>query len=416
MVNERLLAGSDVFKKLYGDAWEKNALRYEVLANEYNERFGNEMRFFSAPGRTEIAGNHTDHNHGRVLAAAVDLDTIAAAGRIEGNEIVLYSHGFEKPFVVDITNLSVVEEEKNTSCAIIRGICARFVQEGKPIGAFGACVDSTVKGGSGLSSSAAFEVLVVAILDHLFGSGDIDGVSNAIISQYAENVYFGKPCGLMDQTACALGGLTAIDFKDPMPVTDGLTYDFASKGYKLVVVNTGSSHDDLTDCYASIPQEMKAVAGFFGKSVLREVDEDEFIEKLLELRKVVSERAILRAMHFFNDNARVPHMTQALRDDDLNTFFSHSIASGESSWKLLQNIYPEGSCEQSLALALALSEKMLSGKGAWRVHGGGFAGTIQAFVPNDMLEAFVIRMDKVFGQNACTVLSIRAQGAIELNI
>ncbi len=403
-------------KKLYGK--REGVLvyqlgRYRRLGKRHVELFGddNEIYFSSAPGRTEIAGNHTDHNSGKVLAAAVNLDTVAAVSKSDDDIVTLYSEGFPQAFVVDLNDLSVREDEKETTNALIRGVAARMKELGYKIGGFNACVASSVSKGSGLSSSAAFEVMLVGIFDGLFNDFSITPKLRAQISQYAENVYFGKPSGLMDQMASSVGGLVTIDFRRAEAEVEALSYDFAEKGYSIVVVHTEGDHGNLTNEYAAIPNEMKEVARALGGKVLRDVLPEQLEEGLADLKGKVPDRAILRAMHFFDENKRVKELVKALQEDDLDKFFALIIESGESSWKLLQNIYVPSEADQGLALALEMSRRMLKGKGAWRIHGGGFAGTILTFVPNDMLDRFIKKMDGVFGDHSCTVLDIRPMGA-----
>ncbi|WP_346026622.1 galactokinase [Beduinella massiliensis] len=412
--------GAERLASLYGR--DENTLaaqraRYAKLIERHEARFGRadgDICFFSAPGRTEIGGNHTDHNLGRVLAAAVNLDTVAAVTKSADGVIVVDSEGY-RPITVDTADLSVREDELGTTAALIRGVAARMTELGYKVGGFHAAVTSNVLRGSGLSSSAAFEVLMAAILDGLYNGWVLDAKERAQIAQRAENLHFGKPCGLMDQMASSVGGLVTIDFKDPTPVVEALPYDFKAKGYSLVVVNTGGDHGDLTDDYAAIPAEMKAVAAQFGRKVLREIDPAEMEAAIPKLRGKVSDRAILRALHFYDDNARVPMQVAALRKDDLGAFLSLVIESGESSWKLLQNVYARP-LEEQMALALELSRRVLKGSGAWRVHGGGFAGTIQAFVPDSLLDAYVKKLEASFGAGACTVLSIRPEGAVMMEV
>ena len=409
-------AGAERLATLYGgneNALAEQRARYAKLIERHEARFGKadgDICFFSAPGRTEIGGNHTDHNLGRVLAAAVNLDTVAAVTKSADGVIVVDSEGY-RPITVDTADLSVREDELGTTAALIRGVAARMAELGYKVGGFHAAVTSNVLRGSGLSSSAAFEVLMAAILDGLYNGWVLDAKERAQIAQRAENLHFGKPCGLMDQMASSVGGLVTIDFKDPTPVVEALPYDFKAKGYSLVVVNTGGDHGDLTDDYAAIPAEMKAVAAQFGRKVLREIDPAEMEAAIPKLRGKVSDRAILRALHFYDDNARVPMQVAALRGDELDAFLSLVIESGESSWKLLQNVYARAQ-EEQMALALELSRRVLRGRGAWRVHGGGFAGTIQAFVPDDLLGAYVKKLEASFGAGACAVLSIRPEGAV----
>ena len=390
--------------------------RYLALERAHAALFGpKETHFFSSPGRTEIGGNHTDHNHGRVLAAAVTLDMLACVSVSGDSLITLYSKGYDKPFVVDSRDTDYRPEEEGSTQALIRGVCAQLRQRGLAVGGFNGVMVSDVLSGSGLSSSAAFEVLLAAILDGLFNGGTLDPVERAKLCQVVENRYFGKPSGLMDQSACSVGGLVGIDFEDvDAPRFEQLQYDFEAKGYSLVVVATRSSHDDLTDEYASIPKEMKQVAEAFGCQTLRQVDPALFYQHLGQLRRSLSDRALMRAMHFFGENQRVADQLQALQQDRLADFLSMVVDSGESSWRLLQNLYVGGQTAQSLALACALSEKLLKGRGAWRVHGGGFAGTILAFVPEAQLAAYVQAMDGLFGAGAATVLGIRPVGPVEV--
>ena len=376
---------------------------------------GSPARYFSAPGRTEIGGNHTDHQRGRVLAAAVNLDTVAAVRANGTNIIRIQSKGYPMS-VVDLDNLTPVESEINSTPALIRGVAARFVQLGCKVEGFDAYCESTVLPGSGLSSSAAYEVLIGTIINHMFFDGRVSQPEIAMIGQYAENVFFGKPCGLMDQMASAVGNLVTIDFFDKEnPVIEPVNFDFASCGHALCIIDSGADHTDLTDEYAAIPGELKEVCAFFGKEVLTQIPEHEFYAAIPTLRKVCPDRAVLRAIHFYQDNARVPRQVAALRSGDFDSFLSLVKQSGYSSYLYLQNVIPAGYTEhQDVALALALCEHYLQGRGAYRVHGGGFAGTVQAFVPFDLLESFRSGMDAALGQGACHVLSIRPQGGVEM--
>ena len=370
---------------------------------------------FSAPGRTEISGNHTDHQHGCVLAAAVNLETVADVCLNGTNTIRVQSEGY--PAVeVSLEDLAVREEEKNTTAALIRGVASCFAQKGAKLEGFDAAVSSTVLPGSGLSSSAAFEVLFGTILNELFYDAKLSAVEIAQIGQYAENVYFGKPCGLMDQMASSVGGLVYIDFENPeQPKIEKINFDLAKAGYALCIIDSGADHADLTDEYAAIPNELKEVCRFFGKDVLREIPEEEFLEKLPELRKHVSDRAILRAIHVYQENKRVKILASALRNEDLYAFFHMIRQSGQSSWMYLQNIYPSGAvAKQEVAVALTLCDTLLKGRGAYRVHGGGFAGTVQAFVPFDLLTRFKSEIERVLGEGKCHVLNIRADGGIRV--
>ena len=387
--------------------------RYQKLADDFRAHFGREPEMFvSAPGRTEVVGNHTDHNRGRVLAAAVNLDTVAAVAPRADGIVKLYSAGYDQPFVVDTKELTAREDEKETTFALIRGVAAKLSMEGYAIGGFDAEVTSTVFKGSGLSSSAAFEVMLVAAFDALYNGWVIDAKKNAVISQYAENVYFGKPSGLLDQSASAAGGLVTIDFGPDDPVVEQLSFDFGAKGYAVCVVAAGGDHGNLTDQYAAIPAEMKQVAEHMGVDCLARITARQLEDAVPALKGNVSDRAILRAFHFVDETRRVSEAVAAIRADDVPGFFRAVIGSGESSWKLLQNLFVPGSDNQEMPLALELSRRMLEGRGAWRIHGGGFAGTILAFVPSDMMERYAKTMDAVFGQGAACALAIRPEGAV----
>ena len=371
---------------------------------------------FSAPGRTEICGNHTDHQHGCVLAAAVDLETMATVQVNESNLIEIQSEGY--PLVtVDLDDLAVREDEKNSTAALIRGVASAFVQRGAKLSGFRAEVRSTVLPGSGLSSSAAFEVLIGTILNELFFEKKLTAIEIAQIGQYAENVYFGKPCGLMDQMASSVGGMVYIDFEDPEnPKVQKIDVDLATFGYGLCIIDTGADHADLTDEYAAIPGELAQLCQCFGKKHLREIPKAEFVQKISEIRGKVTDRAILRAFHIYRENDRVRQLVEALRWDDIEAFLDLIKDSGRSSWMYLQNITPAGAVQhQEVAVALALCETYLKGQGAFRVHGGGFAGTVQAFVPLDMLDSFKASIEEVLGENSCHVLNIRQQGGIRVS-
>ena len=371
---------------------------------------------FSAPGRTEIGGNHTDHQHGCVLAAAVDLETVATVWVDDSTLIQIDSEGYPV-IAVDLNELDVREDEKNTTASLIRGIASAFVQRGAKLSGFRAKVKSTVLPGSGLSSSAAFEVLIGTILNELFFEKKLSAIEIAQIGQYAENVYFGKPCGLMDQMASSVGGMVYIDFEDPeKPMVQKLEADLETFGYGLCIIDTGADHADLTDEYAAIPGELAQLCQFFGKKYLREIPKAEFVQKIPELRGKVTDRAILRAFHIYQENDRVRQQVEALRWDDIDAFLDLVKESGRSSWMYLQNITPAGAVKhQEVAVALALCETYLKGQGAYRVHGGGFAGTVQAFVPLDMLDSFKASIEEVLGENSCHVLNIRQQGGIRVN-
>lgn len=382
---------------------------YEQLKECFARQFGGKADYiFSAPGRTELSGNHTDHQHGCVLAAAVNRDTLAAVAENGTMTVRLLSEGYPL-CVVDLNDMTVHPEEEGTTAALIRGVASRF----QGVRGFDAYVTSSVLSGSGLSSSAAFEVLIGVICNHLTGAG-YDAVKLAQIGQYAENVYFGKPCGLMDQMASSVGNIIGIDFADPeKPVVTPVPFDFESTGYKLCIIDSGASHADLTDEYAAITGELKAVCRVFGKEYLRAVPEAEFYAKLAQVRAAAGDRAACRAIHIYEENKRVAKQTQALLQNDFDVYLGYMKESGSSSWRLLQNVIPAGrKAQQEVALSLALAEKLLCGRGACRVHGGGFAGTIQAFVPDDMVESFTAGMDDVLGAGRCQVMSIRKEGGI----
>ena len=398
---------------LYLDPEKKNALDSGFAATFG----GTPERYFSAPGRTEIGGNHTDHQRGRVLAGAVNLDTIAAV-RLNGTDMIrILSDGYPM-CEVDVKELTPKEEEINTTMALIRGVAARFTQLGCTVKGFDAYCQSTVLPGSGLSSSAAYEVLIGTILNHMFFDAKVSQAEVAQIGQYAENVFFGKPCGLMDQTASSVGNLVTIDFfEKENPKITPVTFDFAACKHALCIIDTGADHADLTDEYAAITKELKAVCAHFGKEVLSQVDEKEFFSAIPVLRKECGDRAVLRAVHFYQENARVPKQVAALENGDFETFLKLIKESGHSSYMYLQNVIPAGyKKQQDVALALAMCEHFLGGRGGYRVHGGGFAGTVQAFVPFDMLDGFVAGMDGVLGKGACHVLSIRPQGGVEMEV
>ena len=391
--------------------------RLAVIIDEYVKLFGDNenIELFSAPGRTEVGGNHTDHNHGKVLAASVDLDTVAAAVKRDDSVIVEKSFNFDA-LEVDISDLNIHTEEFGKSSGLIRGMCAGFVEYGYKIGGFNAASMSRVLSGSGLSSSAAYEVLIGTILNHLYNDGKVSAVDIAKIAQFAENKYFGKPCGLMDQMASSVGSFITIDFKDPSePVIKKVNFDFASCGHALCIIDTGGDHADLTDDYAAVRGEMEQAAEVFGKSVLRDVDEAEFMSNISLVREKVNDRAVLRAIHFYAENKRAEAEVKALESGDFDAFKELVTESGRSSYMYNQNVFTtKDVAHQGVSLALAMCEYLLKGKGAWRVHGGGFAGTVQAFVPVDMLDDFCEKIEAVFSKGSCHVLSIRPFGGIKL--
>ena len=407
-VRERLAA-------LYGQdpaVVEGQISRYSDLILRHRDLFGDrgEIALISAPGRTEIGGNHTDHNHGRVLAAAVNLDALCAVTPRDDLLVHFHSEGY-RPIEMSLEDLSARKAEEGTTRALIRGVAAGMKEAGYKIGGFDAVVTSTVAGGSGLSSSAALEVMLTGVLDALYNRFDMPYVLRAQISQRAENQWFGKPSGLLDQMASAAGGLVTIDFRDPgKPEVRALQYDFAKKGISLVVVATGGSHADLTDQYAAIPTEMKNAANCFRQEYLRDITIEQLLEKAETVRQQAGERALMRAFHFVAENDRVPEQVKALEEDRMEDFLQLIIDSGRSSYMYLQNVYAPKT-DQSLSLALCMAEQMLQGKGAWLIHGGGFAGTTLNFVPTEEIGRFVEVMDRTFGKGACKVLNIRPEGA-----
>ncbi|KAF0237764.1 MAG: hypothetical protein FD181_1629 [Prolixibacteraceae bacterium] len=421
-LTEKINNGNNpLFRELYGTdevILRQQSVRYANLMSGFKEAYGtDDVQLFSSPGRTEIGGNHTDHNYGRVLAGAVNLDNIAAVAKNGTNIIRIKSAGYPE-FQVELTDFKPKEEEFYTSTSLVKGIAAKMKANGYNVGGFNACIDGRVPKGSGLSSSASFEVLIGEIFNVLFNEGKMSAVENAIIGQWSENNYFGKPCGLMDQTACSVGGLITIDFKDPAnPIVKEVDFDFVSTGFALVITDVGGGHDDAASQaeYASLPTEMKSVAAVLGAKVLREVTLQQIVENIPAIRSKTGDRAILRAYHFQGDNQRVVEQVAALERNDFQAFLKMVVESGYSSYMYNQNIFDVvHKDEQVVSLALALSEMVLKSSGAWRVHGGGFGGTIQAFVPQDKLEEYVKTLEHVYGSGTCHKLFIRAKGAIKL--
>ena len=404
--------------RLYGpEAVKAQTERYAALLRKHEELFGEKERvvLFSAPGRTEIGGNHTDHNNGRVLAASVNLDALCAVSPREDGIVRMHSEGYA-PMEVNLEDLGIHEKDFGTTDSLIRGVAAGMQEAGYRIGGFDAAVTSTVAGGSGLSSSAALEVMLTGVFDGLYNRFDMPYTLRAQLSQQAENRWFGKPSGLLDQMASAAGGLVTVDFRDTQhPEVEALQYDFAKKGYALVVVGTGGSHAGLTDHYAAIPKEMKEVAECFGQRTLRGITAEQLEEQAGALRAKLSDRAVMRALHFVQENDRVPEQVAALKEDRIEDFLQLIIDSGRSSFMYLQNVFVDNH-DQSLSLALCLAESLLKGKGAWRIHGGGFAGTTLNFVPLAEVEKFVQVMDRTFGEGSCHVLNIRPEGAAMLEL
>jgi galactokinase len=412
------LRSRPTFSSLYAEQ-DAASVRWERLITAFTRAFGvrEGVRFFSSPGRTELGGNHTDHNNGIVLAAAVDLDSIAVVSPTDDNRVTIHSEGFAEPFIVDLSDLEIHPEEAGTTSGLIRGIAARLRQLGHGIGGFDAFVASDVLVGSGLSSSASIEVLVATVFNAVYNQGSIDAVTLAKVGQFAENNYFGKPSGLMDQIACAVGGAVMIDFQNPeSPLVREIEIE-PHGDYALVVVDTGGSHADLTDDYASIPREMRGVAELLGKRFAREIDLGQLNDNIVRLRQEVGDRAILRTLHFLHENDRVLQQAAALKARDIEAFLELVRASGDSSCRLLQNCFsPAASREQGIMLALALSEDFLrrAGGGACRVHGGGFAGTIQSWVPGHSIGAYEQLMNDTFGKGSVIALRIRGTGTTEI--
>ena len=420
----------ELIKKLEGGALAKHAdlyrdipaetERYIKAVKRFTELYGEreEVFLFSVPGRSEISGNHTDHNHGCVLAGAIDRDIIAVAAKCDG-EIRLQSEGYPEDRVLLSETSDPASQPDFTSGALIAGMVDGFRKRGLPVGGFVAYTVTEVLKGSGISSSAAFEVMVGNILNHLYGEGGTDNAEIAKIAQYSENVWFGKPSGLMDQTACAVGGFVYIDFADPKsPVIEPIPFSLSDAGYDLMIVNTGGNHADLNADYASIPAEMKSVAAYFGQNVLRGISEGELLANAPILRRTVGDRALLRALHFVRENQRVKKQAAALKGGDLAAFLDGVNESGRSSFCYLQNVYTNANVEeQGLSLALAVADGLLAGKGcACRVHGGGFAGTVQAFVKRELSRGFTAVLDSVFGEGSVMRLSIRPRGAVKIEL
>ena len=393
------------------------AARYAAVLDGLEKTFGShaEAGLYSAPGRTEIGGNHTDHQHGRVLAGSVNIDMIAAAAPNDKNQLRVQSEGYDL-CVIDLNDLEARKEEENTTAALLRGECAAFTQRGAKLAGLDVYISSNVPKGSGVSSSAAFEVLIGVILNDCFMTEKVSPIAIAQIGQWAENVYFGKPCGLMDQMASSVGNIITIDFASPAkPVVEPVAVDFSKAGLALCILDSGADHADLTDEYAAIPAECRAVAAVCGGEVLRDVPFETFIAKLPECRKQCGDRAVLRAFHIYADNDRVAKQVAALREGDFTTFLNLVGESGQSSWEYLQNVIPAGYKEhQEVAVTIAAAKHFLGGKGAVRVHGGGFAGTVQAFVPVELLAGFKANMEAILGEGRCHVLSIRPEGGAVL--
>lgn len=410
----------EMMKKIYftDAAVASQKERYKKIVELFDEYYDSdrEIRFFSAPGRTEVCGNHTDHNRGKVMAAAINLDAVAAAAKNDENVVRVKSAEYDKTDVIDVTDLEPHTEEYGRSKGLIRGVCAGFKNRGYNVGGFDAATMTQVLSGSGLSSSAAFEVLVGTVMNYLYNDGKVSAVEIAQIAQYAENVFFDKPCGLMDQMACSVGSFVKIDFKDNAnPVIEPVEFDFASCGHSLVITDTRANHADLTDEYAAIRQEMEKAASVFGKSALRDVEEAEFTANLPLVRENAGDRSVLRGLHFYGENNRVEKAVSALASGNFEEFKNIITESGFSSYMYNQNVFSaKQPLSQPVSLALSVSDYILRGKGAWRVHGGGFAGTIQAFVPSELLETYKSTLESIFGEGACYILNIRPIGGTEI--
>lgn len=393
------------------------AARYQAVLAGLEATFGSHEKagLYSAPGRTEIGGNHTDHQHGRVLAGSVNIDMIAAAAPNSLEQLRVQSEGYDL-CVIDLADLAPRKEEENTSASILRGECAAFAQRGAVLSGLDIYISSNVPKGSGVSSSAAFEVLIGVILNDCFMAEKVSPVAIAQIGQWAENVYFGKPCGLMDQMASSVGNIITIDFADNAhPLVEPVEVDFSKAGLALCILDSGADHADLTDEYAAIPADCRAVAAVCGGTVLREVPFETFLAKVPECRAQCGDRAVLRAFHFYADNDRVAKQVNALRKGDFDSFLTLVTESGNSSWEYLQNVIPAGYKEhQEVSVAIAAAKHFLGEKGAVRVHGGGFAGTIQAFVPVELLDNFKTNMETILGKGRCHVLNIRPEGGAVL--
>lgn len=410
-LDERIL---DIYVDAAKLAYHKE--RYVKAIELFEAHYGaGEASVFSAPGRSEVGGNHTDHQHGEVLAASINLDTIGIVRQTEDNQIRIISDDYDE-VVVSLDDIGCKDEEKETTTALIKGVVAGFMERGYNVGGFRAYATSDVLIGAGLSSSAAFETLIGTILSGLYNDMSISAIEIAIIGQYAENVYFGKPCGLMDQMACSVGNLVHIDFKDPKkPEVEKLDFNMSEHGYSLCITDTKGSHADLTDEYAAVPMEMKNIAKHFDKEVLRDVDYLSVLKVIPELREKYGDRSVLRALHFFNENERVQKEVNALKDKDISLFLENVKASGDSSFKYLQNVYSGNDIEnQNISVALMMSDIFLKKEGVSRVHGGGFAGTIQAFVKNEYVMSYKMLMDNVFGEDSCKDLRIRKYGGMKV--
>ncbi len=407
-----------LYAQLYGRAKvEENVCRYQTLLEGYGRSFGEEsdVQLFSSPGRTEISGNHTDHNHGKVLAGSINLDCVGVAAKNKSNKVHIISETYNQDFVIDLNQLEPSPKKAGT-VDLVKGLLKGFEESGYAVGGFNAYITSNVISAAGVSSSAAFEMLLCSMINTFFNEGRMDNVAYAHVGKYAENVYWDKASGLLDQMACAVGGLITIDFLKPQaPVVEKIDYDFSAKNHSLIIVQTGKGHADLSADYSSVPIEMKKVARFFGKEVLAEITEEQVIDNMAELRRFAGDRSVLRALHFFEENKRVEAEVRALREDRFDVFLANITASGNSSWKWLQNCFTNSSVqEQGITVTLALTELFIEKhkRGACRVHGGGFAGVIMAMLPNDLVDEYIAYIEKCTGEDSAYRMSIRPSGAV----
>lgn len=407
--------------KLYGeDAVAGNVARYQELLKGYEKTFGDsgDVLLFSSPGRTEISGNHTDHNHGKVLAGSINLDCVGVAAKNSSSHVHIVSETYNQDFTIDLNHLEPSEKKAGT-VDLVKGLLKGFEESGYSVGGFNAYITSNVISAAGVSSSASFEMLLCSMLNTFFNEGRMDTVAYAHIGKYSENNYWDKASGLLDQMACAVGGLITIDFVEPSaPAVEKIDFDFGSQNHSLIIVQTGKGHADLSADYSSVPNEMKKVAQFFGKEVLSQVTEEEVISNLAEVRQFAGDRSVLRALHFFEENKRVAAEVAALKENRFEDFLANITASGNSSWKWLQNCFTNSNYqEQGITVTLALTELFIAGKqkGACRVHGGGFAGVIMAMLPNELVDEYITYIENCTGKGSAFRMSIRPYGAICVN-
>lgn len=414
-------ATETLFADLYGqEAAAENVKRYQALLEEYGKSFGDkgDVRLFSSPGRTEISGNHTDHNHGKVLAGSINLDCVGVAAKNSSSHVHIISQTYDQDFIIDLNHLEPSDKKAGT-VDLVKGLLKGFQESGYTVGGFDAYITSNVISAAGVSSSASFEMLLCSMVNTFFNEGRMDHVAYAHIGKYAENHYWDKASGLLDQMACAVGGLITIDFVEPSaPVVEKIEFDFTSRGHSLIIVQTGKGHADLSGDYSAVPNEMKKVARYFDKEVLAQVSEKAVIDNLAGLREFAGDRSVLRALHFFEENKRVEAEVAALKEGRFGDFLTNITASGNSSWKWLQNCYTNSSFqEQGITVTLALTELFIADKqrGACRVHGGGFAGVIMAMLPNELVDEYIGYIEKCTGEGSAFRMSIRPYGAICIN-